>query len=394
MNRVNKNKIKITELLFYIFYSVVIFRYLIMSYINISIEFSDKIFIIVLIPISFSIIYFKKYNINELINTFIIIIISIIITYYSKQPTILITTITIILSKDIEFKKIVRYDMYLKGYIVFFTVLFSVLGIIENIKLIRYEASSIIIRNSYGFTHPNILATMILLIIIDYIYINHSKFRLKNYIFVILVMGITNIITDSRTGLYIIIVVLIIILLDNSCIFSKRIITYLSSIIIPCMGIGSIIAAIYYSKNILFQWIDLILTGRIRLANIYLNIYPIKIFGTEMEFLSNTYKGEIITLDNLYVRIMLNFGVLYFVLICLSYYKLGRRYRNSLNSKKSILIITFALLGMCESMGYNICFNISLFLIIELIYNSNRKNRKFIKVGKYGTFNINNSTSI
>lgn len=376
MNRISKNKIKITELLFYIFYSVVIFRYLIMSYINIPIKFSDKIFIIVLIPISFSIIYFKKYNINELISTFIIILISIIITYCSKQPTILITTITIILSKDIEFEKIVKYDMYLKGYIVFFTVIFSMLGIIENIKIIRYETSSIIIRNSYGFTHPNILGTMILLIIIDYIYINYSKLRFKNYIFIILVMSITNIVTDSRTGLYIIILLLIIILLDNSCIFNKRIITSLSSVIIMCLGIGSIIAAIYYAQNILFQWIDLILTGRIRLANIYLNIYPIKVFGTEMEFLSNSYKGEIITLDNLYVRMILNFGVLYFVFICLSYYKLGRRYRKNLNSKKSILIIAFALLGMSESMGYNICFNISLFLIIELIYNSKRKNRK------------------
>ena len=171
-------------MMFYIFYSIVIFRYLIMSYINIKVNFTDLMFAIILLLISFIIICFKKYNIKELIITFGIIIISIIITYYSKQPTITITTVTILLSKDIEFKKIVRYDMYIKAYIVFFTVIFSSIGIIENIKMTRYESGSIIVRNSYGFTHPNILGTIILLIVIDYIYINYSKLKLKHYMIV------------------------------------------------------------------------------------------------------------------------------------------------------------------------------------------------------------------
>lgn len=300
--------------------------------------------------------------------TFIIIIVSIVITYYSSQPTIAITTLTILLSKDIEFKKIVKYDMYFKIYITLFTIIFSIIGIIENIKIIRYESGSIIIRNSFGFIHPNTLGTIILLIVIDYIYINYSKLNLKHCIIVCTLVFITKFFTDSRTGLYITIALIVIALLDKSSNLNRKIITKIASITVPYIAILSVIVSIYYNKSTIIQTIDLVLTGRIRLGNIYLNMYPINLFGNFISFPTTSYNGEIITLDNLYIRMLVNFGAIYFLGICFSYYKLGKKYCTNIESSKSILIFSFAFLGISESIGYNICFNISLFLLRELIY--------------------------
>ena len=118
----------------------------------------------------------------------------------------------------------------------------------------------------------------------------------------------------------------------------------------------------------MIQIIDSLLTGRIRLGNIYLKLYQINLFGNSMNFLNTSYNGELITLDNLYIRMLLNFGIVYFLVIWSSYYKLGKKYCTELNSRNSILILSFAFFGISESMGYNICFNISLFLLRELIY--------------------------
>lgn len=104
------------------------------------------------------------YRIKEIAWVVIIFAIVVISYFLSKDNIILKAIMLIIASKDINFKKFIKFDLVIKVIFCFIIIIFSQIGIAENYVILRADGT---IRQSLGFSHPNALAAYWLSICCD-----------------------------------------------------------------------------------------------------------------------------------------------------------------------------------------------------------------------------------
>ncbi|WP_215147076.1 hypothetical protein [Exiguobacterium sp. s91] len=193
-----------------------------------------------------------------------------------------------------------NYKKILQGYVFTKLVLFLVviclgyygLNEIYNINDLNRE-----VRYTMGFTNPNTASMIFFDIAIGliYLYPNNKKIRMTICISTFLIYYFT----DSRTLLIVVMMLMFMIIIKDRYYFiSKKIIS--NFYFISC---GITILIMFFSN----QSINLILNRRPEIMNTFVKVNELNLFG-------NSIYGLNISVDNSYLRILYEIGIIYFVI--------------------------------------------------------------------------------
>ena len=312
------------------------------------------------------------YRIKEIAWVVIIFAIVVISYFLSKDNIILKAIMLIIASKDINFKKFIKFDLVIKVIFCFIIIIFSQIGIAENYVILRADGT---IRQSLGFSHPNALAAYWLSICCDYIYLAFNKNKIIKLFICTIITFIIGYITDSRTVI-ICVSLMIILLLYNNYLNNKiikKIVIFLPYLLFAL----SLSSAYLYKSSDLIKNIDRLLSKRIYYTEQYLQKYDINLFGQKIETVS-TVQSRLLNispqiLDNSYIVLLLKFGIILLFCSCLLLslrLKLSYRERDKL---LIIILIIFMIVGLFENWLIKINYNPFILSFSSLIYRERKK---------------------
>lgn len=249
--------------------------------------------------------------------TFIILISLAIISalsYYQSHTTIFLEFITVLIGCiGLSFDKIIRCDFKIKIFLLVFMLSMYFLGYANSEFIIIRDGVE---RMSYGFYHPNTFALFIMMLFFEYIVISPKKYKILNIIIGILLAIFIYKVTNSRTIVLAIIASFIpySISKKGNNILNNKVFKFLSQNIFLILLLFTIISTILYGTgSTFFRELDTIMTGRLNSQYYYFSNYAVNIFGNNIIYN--------FTLDNGYMKILLNYGIATCILLFYLYRK-------------------------------------------------------------------------
>ncbi len=235
-----------------------------------------------------------------------------------------------------ELKKLVKFAAVASAVIFVLCVVLSIAGVIPDWTYLRKDGT---VRHSLGFFYPAHASGVYLSIVLMYAYLRFSSFR---YFELIIAEGL-NIglffLTDSRLAFYLITIVLI-------ALIAVRVIRRLSSvrsflqrpvcsrvigIVLTCLPVlmlamTFLFVFLYRSKNGASVFLDRLLSGRFKYADMALQNYSIKLFGSAVEWIGWGGYGYITSgnvtynfVDISYLKMLYDYGIVLSAVILAAY---------------------------------------------------------------------------
>ena len=229
-------------------------------------------------------------------------------------------------------------------------------------------------RYDMGFGHPNRFSILLFNLLLMWIWVHFSTINYKEISFIFLISLINYFITMTRTNEIALVFLLILLIIYKK--YPKKMSIYLkqvSMIIVPFFALCSIIFVILYQKgNSIAVMFDKILSGRIRLGSYAYEHFGFSLFGNNLSNFKiqydSVYKLNYFTFDNIYTDILMQQGVIWFVIISILFFLLAKKKNDAIN----FAIIAWGIYGVTEVHGLNVYMLFTILLVNELF----RKNDK------------------
>ncbi|WP_370831243.1 hypothetical protein [Clostridium sp.] len=306
-----------------------------------------------------------QYTKREIIICVILITIGVMSYLSSGREGVILTIVTIIGLKNISYKRILYLTFIIRSFIFTSLITLSLSGIIENVTVNHWrDGVGIVNRYGLGYDHPNLLHTNLFILVILFIYIFYEKLNIACYIGILTINLLIYNFSVSRTGLFAIILAVLITVLLKRKLISNRVFYDICKIVIPLCVLFTIITAFGYKKFDLIKKIDRIFSGRIYYSSYFLSSYKWNAFGRNLV-------GDNNLLDNGYVVLIINYGIIIFGLYILGYHKIVKRFIAYNMNKELLMIILFSIYGVTEGYIPNIFLNLSLIFLSSIIFMKN-----------------------
>lgn len=365
MNEIKSNRFNTTQCCKFIFY-LSFFFFLIsdmfsqIKFISNYLNYFD-ILAVLLLCVCF-IIQNKNYDTKKFLKLITLIMLSIVTYYFSNDKCILKLVLLIVASKNIKFDEFIKKDFQLKIILTIIVVIAFFLGITNNVFVYRNG----ILRNSFGFIHPNRLGLYLMMICLDYYYIMRKKNILKPLILSLIISVLLFLFVDSRTSLVIIILCTIFAITNkiiNGKILNLKLVKFISKNLFIILSLIVLLLSFKYNVNDDLSYnINKLISGRLYLNQYFLLNYDFSLFGSVVE------TTKYLILDCSFLNLLLRFGIFIFIWFYIILHKsINDMYKN----KNYMLIIIFALLicyGFSESFFYKAYTNAFL-LYFSKFYN-------------------------
>ncbi|MCI8347218.1 MAG: hypothetical protein HFJ12_04650 [Bacilli bacterium] len=357
--------IKKKKLLSWLFYSAYFFIVLAdmftqVKFINHYLGYLEYISIALLFTVF--LIQSKNYKVKSLLLSLLLVALSLITCYYSKDKNMLKLVILILTFKDINFEDFIKKDLTFKFILVLFVILCYFLNFTDNILVYREG----ILRNSFGFSHPNKLGLYLMMMCMDLFYIKRNKSLVFPNIFSFIICLFIYLFVDSRTNLIVIFLCIVVIFINKffkNKLIGNKMSEFLSKNLFIFLTILSFVISYKFSfHNHILAKLNHMLSNRLFLNHYFLNTYSLTLLGNDV------VTTKYLILDNSYINILLRFGILFLIFMYFNFYSIMKKlYRE----KNYILIIIFIILlfyGFSESFLYKVSANAFL-LYFGKIYN-------------------------
>lgn len=228
----------------------------------------------------------------------------------------------VISGRNKNIKTIMKITAYLTGFCLLFVILSSYLGIIENYSSTR--GSNGALRKYLGFRYALYAPTFHLNLIAAEIYRKREKIKVKEIGFHLIIAYFLYKQTDSRLCFMLSVITLLFCLFMKKWpkFFSKRKIVWR----LACLSfiiLSGIIIYLSISYNSSIPWmarLNKALGTRLDLGHTAIEKYGFSLFGNRIEMLGhgldltgNHKFGEYFYIDSLYVQMLVNYGVPFFI---------------------------------------------------------------------------------
>lgn len=354
--------------IFYIAYSLILFSWYFtrVTFINQYIKYFKIIGIILLLINCFM--QAENYSKKSLMRIVLLTLLGFISYYISESDMVLILLLMIFAIKNIQFTSLIRFDMYIKIFIVAFLFISYKFGYTNEILTLRDD----MIRYSYGFSHPNLFGFVVSTIVMDFIFLNKNKMNIVYILLVCIVIFLIDHYSDSRSSAILLLMILLICLCRKDIlkkILDNRIIKFIISNAWFIFTIMSLILGYLYFKNTdIGVNLNLLFTSRLRHISEFLTRYDINLFGNKLVLISTedalALKTAPAILDNTYIHYLLRFGTIISLFIAVY---LKRVFKYAYSKKNYVLIgilFTFLIYSFMENRLNQIVFVLYLSKVI------------------------------
>lgn len=334
------------------------------------------------IALGMAIVYFfiqsKTYTLKSFVLLILIGVILVISSYQSKNIDLLSSFLLIASSKNIDFDKYIKFVFRWSIIFLIFVLLLHFFGCTNDYIDIRPNG---VYRSSMGFAHPNTFGYILMIIAIEYIYIKRDKIKLRNAIVLIPYICIINYFSNSRSSTIVLIMLMIFIFFQKifgEKIVYNKIIQFLIKHSFILLFLFISFGLLLYSKSNEFgNLLNDLLSKRLYWLNYYVTNYDISLFGQNIEIISlklaNMLNVTYAALDNVYYYILLNYGVIVFLLIAYAYRKLFEFFYKNHDTIEIILFLLINIYGLFEKTTIIINLNCFLIMFGIILYNKKKK---------------------
>ena len=318
----------------------------------------------------------QNYSANTLFKYAIVTVLSLCSTLTSGQSVIIITVITILAIRQLDFTKVIRkIRIWSTWFICIHSICFLIQLLLGNAKMFSTDAQGRV-RASFGFGHahvalsaPIISAYCVASVLWSRIFLK-EKLSWKHVAMIFLIETAAFMLTNSRTSYLCVIVFLLLLVL---ILYSKSSLRWLNKVAGLIFPILSVLALVSYKLlldgNMTIRLIDDALTGRITLVAYAFQKDGLSFIGQKMSFGKIAWTPEwqlnYFTLDCTYTSLWVNIGWMWIIILMVCFLMLAKRKE----IKISLFIIMWALYAISEVQGLDayLCFPI---LMVVLLLNN------------------------
>lgn len=261
--------------------------------------------------------------------------------------------------KGLNFRKIVKQDLYTRILIVVIMLYLWLSGIAPDVTS-DYNG---VIRHSIGFQNPNHVGIVAFIVIMEILYLSEMHLSVVQYIVALAILMVEDYVAGSRTAEFISLIAigLATVYTFRPQFYEKRVVKAIMSWGgIICAGLTAVAFFLFKSGNFLAVVLDKMLSYRITNITFYYNRLGISIFGNNSLSVNRT-------IDSIYGFSFIVLGIIAFLIIMMAYYKLERILYQS-NMPLAIIMFCLFVYGLSERLWMYIDYNIFMLVFAELIY--------------------------
>ena len=301
----------------------------------------------------------ESYTLKQLIAMVIVVAIGLLNWLIGGFSPALTTAVALCGLKDMDINKLIKMSFWIRLFAFITMILFSVMGIIDDEVVDFYRNGEIIQRYTFGYGHPNTAHMMFAVIVLLSLYLYGQRMNIFHFGLIVLCNQILFTFTGSRTGT---LILWIAIICHGALHFNwtKKVFLFASKYIYIVLFCMTLVLGYGYGKSAIINALDLLLTGRLYYINLILTEEVPVLFG-HADF-------ETIIVDNGYMELLFNGGILVF--IWFSYYivKISNKLARECRYRELLLIVCFIIFNMAESSFEVISVNVSLLFISEILF--------------------------
>jgi len=321
----------------------------------------------------------QKFIKKQVILIVIIGVVFLVTSIQSNETTFVSAFLLISASRGIDFRKIVKTDLFIRIMLTCLFIILSTNGIIEN--RLEYR-SGILTRASLGFSHPNRFALNIFIICLYWTYLRHNMFKLRDFIGIISLLVFMEIIAGGRSSM-ISIISLLIFEVSNTLIKDKKLKSAIRKYFIKVSYFAAtlffllsyLLSYLYNSSSMFLETLNQLFNTRIYLAHIAIMQYGIKFSGQTIEYISlitSRQTGvESNGIDNMYIYLGITFGI---IVLVIYYCSIILIIREAKKRNEYIIIICLFIVFICgimENQFLAIESNIFLLYLGKVMFKNN-----------------------
>ena len=311
--------------------------------------------------ISYAIIFVKllydaKYLENEMLKIVIMVLILGIISLNFGNNILFCSFLFIIAARNMNVEKLIKAAFYIQIVLTICMAGLSYFGVITDWTY-NLEGRN---RHSLGYLYPSYISSIFFYVTLAYLFMRRKKVRFLE----IVCIGILNIIifhlTDSKTSFAM--VFLAIIVLWAMKLYKKRLENgFISKLIyvysIPGIALVSILACyIYNEENRFWVLINSFINNRLIMGHNALLEHGLSLFGKRISwtgygglgYLSSSLQDEYNFVDCSYVKILLDYGVIFFIIMIFGYMLVSKRAIEKKDCYMCMCILFMCIYSMIE----------------------------------------------
>lgn len=334
-------------------------------------ELNEAMAVIVLALLVIQIVFFQKYQFQELLLISIISAPIILATLNSNHNKMISTWIFIVAVKHMDFDKIVRLSYYVELVVTAIVFYMFASDFITEVTIFRGD----VLRHSLGFSHPNQLGIRIFLLVVSRCYIRRDRFNFIDWGIIIGAAAFVNRVANSKTSYYALVILACITLFDF--IIKKLGMdhdTISDLLILVALGANamSLILSFIRVKQIpIINAFDIFMSKRFSQCHRTLQYYGIKLFGQEIQLIVN--RPEIgryyrFWLDNAYMSILLRYGPIVLIFFSSLYIFTMVMLKDMKEYILIEILCLYAIYGIMENNFFSMSQNLFLLLLSYPLY--------------------------
>ena len=345
----------------------------------------------ILVPLLASEMAYGKYRkkaIILMIPCIIVLLIIMRVSDNSKTINILALILFIYGARNMSFERIAKITVLIDFLILFLVIISSKLGIIQNYISYSFGRQREYLGFLYALTPLSIFANAVLL----ETYINRKKipiYRIGLYGLIAFALFRA---TNSRLNFIITIIALFVSLFDRIIKNDKLIGNIISKVFMcvsfPVCAVISVYLSYTYTGTGWTAVLNSLLGSRIRLAHNALMQYGITLFGNEIEWsgwglnsLGEVSSIEYNYVDNSYVQMLVQYGIIVFVLVLLFFSLLQVFLCRKNEYFLSMILTIIAFHGLIDDSIFGLAYN-TFWLAFSLVISKEYKTFKVLRKSK------------
>lgn len=324
----------------------------------------------------------RYYKIKTVLFIAVVLLICLYSYLVTNNSNIMILFFFIFSMKNINFDEFIKFDIKLKVLFLIFNIIFIYLGLLENVISYRSDGTT---RQALGFSSPNSFGGIVMSICFEWVYLKRKNINSFVYITLLFVVVLLDLLCNSKTSELCIILLIVMLYIYKRKIYFKKILPYIPIL----LTIISILLVYLYGKQYSIAIkINDILTTRLECAYNFFELYNVNLFGNKF-VASDVWLGYVNTLDNAYLYLLLNQGIILYIFVMYVNIKLLKlAIENDDRFLLSILIV-FLFYAFMERTAYFVIYNVFLLYSKDLFYkNEIEKDKKDERLNKYYSTNI------
>lgn len=321
--------------------------------------------------------FLQKYSIKSFTVRITFLLIAV-LTYIATGETVfLIMLMTAMIFTSVDYKKAFRYLLNIRVLLLLVVIFASLVGIlnINAISIVKGGTTSAVVGYGLGYNHPNQLGCTVCVLLLMYACYKNEKIKYRNIALIGVIELIAYIVTKNRTGAFISALLVIALLLYKNKVASKRIINILEKSgkwIMPlcallALGLPLMMASVSGRAKVVLYAINGIIGSRFTHSARVFENYSVPLFGGVIDFdkLQTLYQYSIV--DNGYLRLIYNFGIVGFAVFMVLYFLTVRKLIRKKEYIYIIAIILMSLMGITENVLRSFALNFTVAFWCELM---------------------------